>query len=212
MFKLLFIQGRGAATVVQRFSQLPWDRVVVGSIPVPFSSESSIFIHSCNHPLSDGEKNSSAFYVGMIFFILAPSRSWNSQLFAFFSSLPAFFWLIFRPLVSIQTSFLIEAGQPSGFNSWSLLTTAYPDRQRSKHDEGWACGSHYEWWIYACVYPRARLRKGFLPLTGEETGWDFCNFALSSYLASSTRFSGQLTPLKHRHQLLTPWIGSWLTI
>ena len=157
MFKLLFIQGRGAATVVQRFSQLPWDRVVAGSIPVPFPSESSIFIHSCNHPLSDAEKNSHCLLCLHDLFHSCTIQVMEFPAFCIFSSLPAFFWLIFQPLISIQTSFLIYAGQPRGFNSWSQLTAAYPDLQRSKHDEGWACGSHYEWWTHTCVYPRARF-------------------------------------------------------
>ena len=37
--------------------------------------------------------------------------------------LAAFFWLVFQPLISKQTSFLIGAWHPSGHDYWSLLST-----------------------------------------------------------------------------------------
>ena len=69
---------------------------------------------------------------------------WNlTVVFSIFSSLPAFFRLVFQPFMSAQTIFLIGAWKPSGLDYSSLLTAAYPIPQRSKQDE-W---SHKVEWV-----------------------------------------------------------------
>ena len=53
------------------------------------------------------------------------TRQDYDELFCIVSSLPAFLRLVFQPLISVQTSFLIGVWQPSGFDYWSLLTAAH---------------------------------------------------------------------------------------
>ena len=65
------------------------------------------------------------------------------------------FWLVFQPLISVLTSFMAGAWQPSGLSSWSLLTAAYLTWPRSNPCEG--CASECKKQIYSYPYSLERV-------------------------------------------------------
>ena len=57
-----------------------------------------------------------------------------AQVFIFSWQPPAFFWLVFQPLISVQTSFFDWILAASGLDYLSLIAAAYPTWQRSNHE------------------------------------------------------------------------------
>ena len=60
----------------------------------------------------------------LIFWVEIQNKKFNSRqpkFFLYLSWLPAFLLLVFQPLMSAQTGFMIGAWQPSGLDYWSLI-------------------------------------------------------------------------------------------